>query len=79
MARSGTLALGSAPHRLLRGRDNGAVIPEAPFLFSIAGMSASLAGLPGLVAALRRGDDLLPMDAFWLREIVEFAFANIVL
>ena len=55
------------------------MIPEAPFLFSIAGLSPSLAGLPGLVAVLRRGADLRPMDAFWLREIVEFAFANIVL
>ena len=55
------------------------MIPEAPFLFSIAGLSPSLAGLPGLVAVLRRGADLRPMDAFWLREIVEFAFANIAL
>jgi hypothetical protein len=55
------------------------VIPEAPFLFSIAALSASLAGLAGLVAALRRGADLRSMDAFRLREIVEFAFANIVL
>jgi hypothetical protein len=54
------------------------VIPEAPFLFSIAALSASLAGLAGLVAALRRGTDLRPVDAFRLREIVEFAFANIL-
>jgi hypothetical protein len=54
------------------------VIPEAPFLFSIAGLSASLAGLAGLVAALRRGEGLRPIDAFRLREIVEFAFANVL-
>jgi hypothetical protein len=55
------------------------VIPEAPFLFSIAGISASLAGLAGLVAGLRRGTDLRPMDLFRLREIVEFAFGNVIL
>jgi hypothetical protein len=54
------------------------VIPEAPFLFSIAGLSASLAGLAGLVAALRRGTELRAIDAFRLREIVEFAFANVL-
>jgi hypothetical protein len=42
-------------------------------------LSASLAGLAGLVASLRRGSDLRPLDAFRLREIVEFAFANILL
>jgi hypothetical protein len=58
--------------------DHAAMISEAPFLFAIAGLSASLAGLAGLVAALRRGSDLRPMDAFRLREIVEFSFANIL-
>ena len=55
------------------------MIPEAPFLFSVAGISASLAGLAGLVAGLRRGADVRPIDLYRLREIVEFAFANVIL
>jgi hypothetical protein len=55
------------------------VIAEAPFLFSIAGLSASLAGLAGLVAALRRAEGLHGRDLFRLREIVEFSFANVLL
>jgi lysylphosphatidylglycerol synthetase-like protein (DUF2156 family) len=55
------------------------VIPEAPFLFSIAGLSASLGGLSGLVAGLRRGTDMRAIDLYRLREIVEFSFANAVL
>lgn len=55
------------------------MIPEAPFLFSVAAISASLAGLAGLVAGLRRGADVRPMDIYRLREIVEFAFANVLL
>lgn len=55
------------------------MLPEAPFLFSVAGLSASLAGLAGLVVGLRRGSDLRPVDHFRLRQIVEFAFANVVL
>jgi len=52
---------------------------EAPFLFSIAGVSASVAGLAGLVAALRRGSTLAAIDVYRLRQIVEFAFANVIL
>jgi Ca2+/Na+ antiporter len=55
------------------------VITELPFLLSIAALSLSLAGLAGLVAGLRRGDGLRPIDRFRLREIVEFAFANALL
>jgi hypothetical protein len=55
------------------------VIPEAPFLFSIAGVSGGLAGLAGLVAGLRRGAEFRSMDLYRLREIVEFAFANVLL
>jgi hypothetical protein len=55
------------------------VISEAPFLFAVAGLSASLAGLAGLVAGLRRGADFRSLDVYRLREIVEFAFANALL
>jgi hypothetical protein len=54
------------------------VLPEAPFLFSIAGLSASFAGLAGLVMALRRGGDVRPIDTFRLRQMVEFSFTNII-
>jgi hypothetical protein len=68
--------------RVARRRErasNGGMIPEAPFLFSIVGLSASLAGLAGLVAALRRADGVRGRDLFRLREIVEFSFANVLL
>jgi hypothetical protein len=55
-----------------------ALIPEAPFLFSICGLSLSLAGLAGLVATLRRGGEFSTLDRFRLREIVEFSFANAI-
>jgi ABC-type xylose transport system permease subunit len=51
----------------------------AGFLFSIAGLSASFAGLAGLVMAFRHGDDVRPIDTYRLRQMVEFSFANIVL
>ena len=62
-----------------RSRTVRAVIAEAPFFFSIAALSASLAGLAGLVAGLRRGSDIPARDLFRLRQIVEFAFANVLL
>ena len=52
---------------------------NSPFLLSVAALSASLAGLAGLVAALRRGEGLSANDQFRLHEIVEFCFANIIL
>ena len=55
------------------------MIPEAPFVFSIAAVSGSLAALAGLVAGLRRGEGLSALDLYRLREIVEFAFANVLL
>jgi hypothetical protein len=57
------------------------MIPEGPFLFSIGGLSLSLAGLAGLVATLRRDSsgDFSVLDRFRLREIVEFSFANTVI
>jgi hypothetical protein len=55
------------------------VIPEAPFVFSIAGLSASFAALAGLVAGLRRGQGLSSTELYRLREIVEGAFVNVLL
>ncbi len=55
------------------------MIAEAPFAFSIAAISASLAALAGLVAGLRRDQGLSALDLYRLREIVEFAFFNILL
>jgi hypothetical protein len=55
------------------------VIPEAPFVFSIAGLSASFAALAGLVAGLRRGQGLSALELYRLREIVESAFVSVLL
>jgi hypothetical protein len=55
------------------------MIAEAPFLFSVAALSVSLAGFAGLIAAFRRGAEWRPIDIFRLREIVEFGFVNAVL
>ena len=53
-----------------------ATIPQLGFLFSIAGLSVSLAGFSGLVAAFRRGDQLRPVDAYRLRQIPEMGLAT---
>ncbi len=55
------------------------MIPEAGFLLSIAGLNASFAGLGGLLIGLRRGPELRPLEALRLRQVVEFAFANLLL
>jgi hypothetical protein len=55
------------------------MIPDAGFVFSIAGLNASLAGLGGLLIGLRRGADARPLDTLRLRQVVEFAFANLLL
>jgi hypothetical protein len=55
------------------------VIPEAPFVFSTAALSASWAALAGLVAGLRRGQGLSAIELYRLREIVESAFVNVLL
>ena len=55
------------------------MIPDAAFVFSVAGLNASFAGLGGLLIGLRRGDDVRPLDTLRLRQVVEFAFANLLL
>ena len=55
------------------------MIPEAGFLFSVAGLNASFAGLGGLFVGLRRGAELRPAETLRLRQVVEFAFANLLL
>ena len=52
------------------------MIPEAPFLFSVAALSVTLAGFAGLVAAFRRGSELMPIDIYRLRQIAEFGLGN---
>jgi hypothetical protein len=53
----------------------GAALPQAPFLFSIAGLSVTLVGFSGLVAALRRDSPRTALDAYRLRQIPEMALA----
>lgn len=55
------------------------MIPDAAFVLSIAGLNASFAGLGGLLVGLRRGPDLTPLEALRMRQVVEFAFANLLL
>lgn len=54
------------------------MIADATFLFAISGLNASFAGLGGLFIGLRRGADLRPLDSLRLRQVVEFAFANLL-
>ncbi len=55
------------------------MIPDAPFILSLAGLNASLAGLGGLLIGLRRASGLDSLEALRLRQVVEFAFANLLL
>jgi hypothetical protein len=55
------------------------VIPEAPYVFSVAALSVTLAGFAGLVAAFKRGAEWNPIDVFRLREIAEFGLGNALL
>ena len=55
------------------------MIPDAGFVFSVAGLNASFAGLGGLLIGLRRGADARPLDTLRLRQVVEFAFANLLI
>lgn len=55
------------------------MIADAGFIFSVAALNASFAGLGGLLLGLRRGADLDPLDKLRLRQVVEFAFANLLL
>lgn len=52
------------------------MIPEAPYVFSVAALSVTLAGFAGLVAAFRRGSELMSMDVYRLRQIAEFGLGN---
>ncbi len=54
-------------------------MPQAAFLLSVAGLNASFAGLGGLLVGLRRAADPQPLDGLRLRQVVEFAFANLLL
>ena len=55
------------------------MIPEAPFLFSVAALSVTLAGFAGLVAAFRPGGEWTGITVFRLREIAEFGLGNALL
>ena len=55
------------------------MIPEGPFLFSVAALSVTLAGFAGLVSAFRRGAGWTALDVFRLREIAEFGLGNALL
>ena len=50
-------------------------LPQLAFLLSIVGLSVSLAGFSGLVAALRRDSPRTRLDAYRLRQIPEMSLA----
>ena len=51
-------------------------MPQPAFLFSIAGLSVTLVGFSGLVAALRRDQPRTPLVTYRLRQIPEMALAS---
>ena len=51
-------------------------MPQPGFLFSIAGLSVTLVGFSGLVAALRRDTPQSPLRAYRLRQIPEMALIS---
>lgn len=55
------------------------MIPETPFFTAVATVSMTLAGFSGLLVALRRGDQLRPVDMFHLRGIAETGLSNTLL
>jgi hypothetical protein len=42
----------------------------------VAALSVTLAGFAGMVAAFRRGSELMPIDIYRLRQIAEFGLAR---
>lgn len=54
-------------------------MPQTALLLSIAGLSVTLSGFSGLVAAFRRGGEWEKIDAFRLRQIPEMALATALL
>ena len=54
-------------------------MPQTAFLFSIAGLSVTLSGFSGLVAAFRRGGEWKGIDAYRLRQIPEMGLATALL
>lgn len=55
------------------------MIADIAFLYSMAGVSMSLASLAGLVIAFRRTGVWGAHDVYRLRQIVEWGFANVLL
>jgi hypothetical protein len=51
-------------------------LPQSSFLFSIAGLSVTLVGFSGLIAALGRDAQRTPLLTYRLRQIPEMALAS---
>lgn len=51
-------------------------MPASAFLFSIAGLSVTLVGFSGLVAALRRDNPRTPLQGYRVRQIPEMALIS---